>query len=421
MTNRGSIACDGSCTAESPEESLCSEEQTDTGSATSCVDAFGDACPSPANSCGMTNTGTIGCDGACSARAPAERYCATTPEETTSPPLRGTISISSLAAITETIDAIRELPQVQQAVDVAIPVVAVSAVATTAILASSFSLASYLQFMFTSPLVLIARRKRKAFGIVYNAVTKVAVDLATVRLYDANTNRLVKSMVTDGEGKYFFVANPGQYRLVVAKHGFIFPSTYLQGVKDDGVYLDVYSGQTIEVTQRDATIAANIPMDIAQGEKQQTPGFLAWRRFLRKAQVLFALSGTVLSGIVYVFSPSWLTAVLAVGQLVVFALCLRLARSRKPRGWGVVYNAQSRRPVGNAVVRLFEPKYNKLVETTLTDSLGRYSFLIGPNEYFLSTNREGYEEHVVRPIDYRQNVGPEPLVMDVPLEPKKRV
>ena len=77
--------------------------------------------------------------------------------------------------------------------------------------------------------------------------------------------------------------------------------------------------------------------------------------------------------------------------------------------------------MGNAVVRLFEPKYNKLVETTLTDTLGRYSFLVGPNEYFVRTDKDGYDQHIVRPIDYRQKTEPEAIAIDVPLSPTKPV
>jgi hypothetical protein len=250
-------------------------------------------------------------------------------------------------------------------------------------------------------------------------VTKVAIDLAIVRLYHATNNRLVKSMVTDGEGKYFFVVDPGQYRLTVTKSGFLFPSTDLVGVKDDGVFLDVYTGQTIEVTQHDATIAANIPLDIAQGQKAQEPKSIARRRLLRKMQYAFSFSGSLLSILVYICSPSFLTLGLAIGQIFVFLLFRRLALKKKPQGWGVVYDASTRRPVGNVVVRLFAPKYNKLVETTLTDTLGRYSFLVGPNEYFVSTNREGYDERIIRPIDYREKREPEPLAVDVPLDQKK--
>lgn len=329
-----------------------------------------------------------------------------------------------LQSITETVAVVsdflketRSYPEVQAAVDVAIPVAVVGVAATAAVLTSSFSLLSYLQFIFTSPILFIARRKRKAFGVVYNAITKMPIDLATVRLYELTTNRLVTSMVTDIHGRYLFVTNPGEYRIVVAKQGLVFPSIYLEGAKDDGAYLDVYTGQSIQVTQRDATIAANIPMDVQEAAPQATVSLLR-RRLLHRVQMIFSFSGVFLSLLVWIFSPSMFSFVLAIVQLVVFLLFLRLARSKKPQGWGVVYDAKTRHPVGNAIVRLFEPKYNKLVESALTDSLGRYSFLVGPNEYFVSTSHEGYEDRIIRPIDYRERQGPEPLIVDVPLDPK---
>lgn len=328
---------------------------------------------------------------------------------------------SAISNIVAVIEEIRAMPEVKQAVNIAIPVASVAVATTTVVLVSSFNLLSYLQFLFTSPLLLLARRKRKAFGIVYNSITKVAIDLATVRLYDAVTNRLVRSAVTDATGKYFFIANPGQYRLAVTKNTWAFPSAYLGGVKDDGVYLDVYSGQTIVVTEKDATIAANIPLDHVNNEIEQSKQGMLNRRLLRKLQFVFSISGIFLSAAIYFLSPSTLTMSLAIVQALVFLLCLRLAKAKRARGWGIVFDSTSRRPVGNAVVRLFEPKYNKLVESTLTDTLGRYSFLVGPNEYFVRTDKPGYDEHVVRPIDYRQKTEPSAIAIDVPLTPAKPV
>lgn len=329
-----------------------------------------------------------------------------------------TTVIRALQSLPERVDAVRQREDVQQAAYVAIPLTVAAAVSTTAVLATTFNLLSYLQFLFTSPFLFFARRKRKAFGVVYNSATKVAIDLAIVRLYDDATNQLVKSAVTDVLGKYFFIVKPGRYRLTVTKHGFVFPSTDLADVKDDGIYLDVYSGQPIDVTAHDATIAANVPLDVAQGQALHTPVGIRHRKTLRRLQTIISFSGSFLSMIVFFVMPSMLTGVLALLQICVFLLFRHLAHPKRPRGWGVVYSAISRQPVGNAVVRLFEPKYNKLVETTLTDSLGRYSFLVGPNEYFVSTTHEGFHEQIVRPIDYRDRHEPGPLAIDVPMEPK---
>ncbi len=318
------------------------------------------------------------------------------------------------------IENVREIPEVQQAVDVAVPIVAVSAVATTAVLASSFSLLSYLQYLITSPILLFWRRKRKNFGVVYHAVTKMALDLVTVRLYDVASGRLLRSTVTDSEGKYYFTINPGRYRIIAIKPSYVFPSAYLSGVKDDGAYLDVYTGQEVEVTAASATIAANIPLDPAQTELR-SPLTLRWRRWLRGFQYVVALTSIPVALVVYVLRPSLTTLVMMCAQVVVFLLVRRLSRPCKSKGWGIAYDAASQKPVGNAVVRLFEPKYNKLVETTLTDSLGRYTFVLGPNEYFVSFSKKGYRDALIRPLDFRDKKEPTTVAVDVPMEREGKV
>ena len=70
-TNWGTIQCDGECSAVKPAD--CAAGQCCSG--TACVakpSDFGDSCESPPNECGATNSGTIQCDGECSAVKPAD-------------------------------------------------------------------------------------------------------------------------------------------------------------------------------------------------------------------------------------------------------------------------------------------------------------------------------------------------------------
>ena len=70
-TNSGTIQCDGSCSAVKPAD--CAAGQCCSG--TACVaepSDFGDSCESPPNECGATNSGTIQCDGSCSADPPLD-------------------------------------------------------------------------------------------------------------------------------------------------------------------------------------------------------------------------------------------------------------------------------------------------------------------------------------------------------------
>jgi hypothetical protein len=55
------------------------------------------------------------------------------------------------------------------------------------------------------------------------------------------------------------------------------------------------------------------------------------------------------------------------------------------------------------VVRIFDIKFNKLLETQVTDAKGRYSFLVGQNEYQLLTEKPGYQSREVKPVDLVKN------------------
>lgn len=337
----------------------------------------------------------------------------------------------AIAAVSETvanaIEAVRDVPGVEEAATVSIPVIAVSTAAATVVLATSFNLLPFLQYVFTSPFLFFWRRKRRAFGVVYNAMTKMPLDLSTVRLYrmpndwagdPSVVGRLVQSRVTDKGGRYFFLPELGRYRIVVTKNGFDFPSQYLSDVKDDGAFLDVYHSEPIEVTDKDAVIAANIPMDPSESAEFHEPRSVIRKRRLRVAQQVVAVAGVVLSAIVAVIQPSALTLAMVGIQIAFYLLVRRLAAPRRPKAWGIVYDQTTGRPLAHAIARVFEPRYNKLLETAVTDSKGRYTFLLGPNEYYTVYEKEGFEPFEVHPIDYRAHAEPKEFSADVPLVPK---
>lgn len=325
-----------------------------------------------------------------------------------------------IPTVVETITDLQADPNAQKAADFTVPTVIAAAAANTAGLAVGFNLISYLRYVTTAPVLLFSRRKRKGFGVVYNAITKLPVDLAIVRLYRVNEARpedqgqLVGSRVTDKGGRYFFLAQPGLYRLAAVKPGFAFPSKYLDKVKDDGLFMDVYHSEPIRVEGSAASIGANIPLDpVAGGE---TPVRIRWMRRLRLLQNTVAILGNLGAVGVLVLRPSVFTAAMAGGQLAVYAMIRRLTSPKKPVNWGIVYDQATGRPLSNVIARVFEPKYNKLLETTVTDSRGHYTFLLGPNEYYAVFEKAGFQTEVIRPIDYSKKTEPSELAAKIALK-----
>lgn len=318
----------------------------------------------------------------------------------------------------ETLEAVRESPSVQRGIDVAAPVLLATGVSSTVLLSASFNLVPFLQYLLTSPVLLLWRRRRKSWGVVYDAGTKMPIDLAIVRLYRLTDGRLLQTRVTDRFGRYFFLVDPGEYRLGVVKAGFTFPSGILRDRKEDGGYLDLYHGETVRVVEEHATVAANIPLDsLAQGSAH-APARVKLRESLRVLQQIVGVLGVLLSVVMVVIRPSVLIGAIALLQVLVYFFARRLARPTKPKGWGIVYDEGTRRPLAQVVVRVFEPVYNKLLATAVTDRKGRYSFLVGPNEYYARFEKDGYQPHEVKPIDLTAKKEPSEIAVDVSLRKK---
>ncbi len=301
------------------------------------------------------------------------------------------------------VSAVEELfsePSFESAVTVASPVVFTSAVATT-VAVSGGQFALYLYSFFSQPLLFFTRKKYQKFGVVYHAITKVPLDLVTVRAYDVKTNRLVSSAVSNERGEFILkVPREGVYRLQAVKPQFSYPSVYLQDVQEDGVYAHVYTGQHIEVTDIASPIAVSLPLDPV-GEAPVPVKSLQWRRMKRRLALLLSPASIFFALALCVFYPGSFSYFILLFQIFLYALTWKIAHRKHRAGWGVVYDSVSRLPVNNVVIRLFEPKYNKLVESTLSDGQGRYAFALGPNEYYVTFEKKGYLDATVKPIDYR--------------------
>ncbi|MBU0614016.1 carboxypeptidase-like regulatory domain-containing protein [Patescibacteria group bacterium] len=317
-------------------------------------------------------------------------------------------------AVNAALVEVRSIPEIQTAATVATPVIVGGAVASAVVLSTSFNLWQLLQYLITAPILLIARRKRQNFGIVYNAYTKAPIDFAVVRLY-TQAKKLIRTMVTDQEGRYFFKVEPGMYFIRVQKPGFNFPSAYLSGRSEDGNFLDVYTNGYIEVSDKNAIISANIPIDPIGDEKIQSPRKIIFKRFLRLLQNLIAVIGIILAVFVYIIQPGIFSLSMIVIQVLFYVATKILARPKQKKGWGIVREKKTKKAIQNAVVRLFEPKYNKLLETSVTDRKGRYAFLAGANEYFVTVEKPGFEKETIRPIDYRSKKVLTPIAVDVGL------
>lgn len=286
---------------------------------------------------------------------------------------------------------------------VAAPVIVVAAAANTvtAVASTGVSLASiftYLQGLLTQPLLLFVGRRRKDWGLVYSSLTKLPVDLALVRLIESGTKRLIQTRVTDKQGRYLFLADQGTYEIEVQKSGFTFPSSYLKNKTQDLDLIDLYHGGPVTVTAKSTSLTYPIPLD--PKERTETPAQVLSLRRKRTLQQGLAYAGPVFALISVTLTPTLTTTALLVIQFLFLGLFRRLAtRGKPPHSWGEVSDDTDGQPLSYAVARIFESHFNKLLETQITDKLGRYAFLVGRGTFYMTIDKPGYLPYKSELID----------------------
>ena len=291
----------------------------------------------------------------------------------------------------------------------------VSALATAVPMANA---GQFFLLIFAQPYLFLTRRKRQGWGTVYQAGTKVPIDLATIRLVEAGTNRPVATKVTDKDGRFAFTPPAGTYRLEALKPGFTFPAVSLSSVNDDGTYADIYHGNLIQVTEGGKTLTVNVPMDPTLEPEAEARVLLSARnkKTVRKA---VAVAGPFLGLIALAVSPSLPMLALFLVQLFLYQLFKRLAEPEAPRTQGTVYDIDTRKALKGAVVRILSLPYHKVLESKLTDSEGRYSFHVGPGTYYLIALKPGYGKTETDPIDFTRIDKPAWVASDLPMQAAK--
>lgn len=273
-----------------------------------------------------------------------------------------------------------------------------------------------LQLLFFQPILLIGYGKRVKAGQVYNTLSKLPIDLALVRLIDSTTQRIVQSRVTNKNGLFFFQAPPGRYHIEVVKEGMLFPSRLLAKRVNDGRKANIYHGEEIAVSEKYPLITPNIPLDPTQDVRPLNR--LVVERWFRRGQTALGFSGVIISLVSLILSPQsgYLYILLGV-HIGLFAIFRRLAVPPKPKGWGIIYDQTTKRPLGRAVARLFNTEFNKLVGTQITDPRGRYYFLAGDSNYQVRFEHKDYQSVTSDPINLSGKEA-EPIDLEVGLKKK---
>lgn len=120
--------------------------------------------------------------------------------------------------------------------------------------------------------------------------------------------------------------------------------------------------------------------------------FLLQHAFLREClsqlqKATITIIGLTFDGNTFSFSLLKLGAFL---QLVIIQPYLLGVPRRKQLRWGEVYDSTTKSPLDFTTVRLLNKTGKTVIQSKVTDSLGRYAFMVGPGKYIIEVVNRSY-------------------------------
>jgi len=237
------------------------------------------------------------------------------------------------------------------------------------------------------------KKRRSAFGIVFNRATDIPEALVSVSLRDLH-GRIVRTAVTDKDGKYKIMAPKGEYFVEARKTGFIFPSTLIGRKARHHVYDNILPSTHILIKDY-GVMTKNIPIDPVTGTGSSR--WWLWRpRLPKNVQYSLGFFGPLVAGGVLWLgfrTPGFSWVMYAIYLLHVLDRLISFKPAEPP--YGVIRDAVHKRPIEKAVVRIFDARFNKLLETQITSPKGRYAFVVNRGVYRIRIEKAGYKTIVL--------------------------
>jgi hypothetical protein len=256
--------------------------------------------------------------------------------------------------------------------------------------------------------VLGIKKRAKPWGVVYDSVTKQPLDPAYVVLKDQQ-GKEIGSCITDLDGCYGFLVEPGQYYLMAQKTHYQFPSQRLKNQTQDELYDHLYFGQKIEIKRLNEVIIQNIPLDPIKFDwnefAKKSKGLLTfYSRFdlwFRRFLDLFFVIGFILAFLALIFVPHPFNIIIFGLYIVVFIL---RKLGLRPRAYGSIVEKATGQPLSFAIIKVFQADIKKQLFQRVADKYGRYYLLVPKGNYYLVIEKKqpdgSYQPIATTPIIY---------------------
>jgi hypothetical protein len=234
---------------------------------------------------------------------------------------------------------------------------------------------SQIPYMFFNLFGLLAYRKKRRAGAVYDADTGQPVSLARVTIFDKKTGQAKETKVTDKNGSYYFLVPAGQYYLKAEKKGYKLLSK-AESQEAKTVYSQAYAKNEVIEFEKEDIVSKNLPIQNIQSSKLNN--FFAKPLVSKILAVLF-VAGLFSSIFLTVIRPSVTNYVITL--LYVTLAFLKYANFSHPR-WGIV-SLMSGVTQPFTMVEATDAKDKEFFGRTVADEHGRYAFILDQGNYLL--------------------------------------
>lgn len=234
-------------------------------------------------------------------------------------------------------------------------------------------------------------KKKENYGMVYDAEAKEPIARAVVQIFESEYNKLLSTQMTDNEGRFLMVVDPGNYYIKVIKSNYKFPSASVS---------EGYHGASFTVKQKQELLY-QIPMDPDHKVLASRINLLSGLvKFFNVIRIPVIILGTILSAVALYQDMTIVNLVVACLYIVIWMVEIYKLRKTKP--YGITKDREENKLIDRVIVRLFSEK-NKLVSTQVSDTRGRYSFLANPGNYKITAIKTSYEQYEKPSLEFKKS------------------
>ncbi|MDQ3244746.1 MAG: carboxypeptidase-like regulatory domain-containing protein [bacterium] len=239
------------------------------------------------------------------------------------------------------------------------------------------------------------RRRNKPWGTIYDSNTKEPVSFCSVLLKNLE-GKVVAHAVTDKEGRYGFLADPGVYAMIVNRHNYVFPSHHVLDKNLDSTYPDTYWGDYFEIKEKGAVINRNIPVDKKisniniQTNNNQDKIFIFKKRdvFFQRLADVFFLTGFTISAVALLNNiTKYNLLIFSLYSILFFTRFIRINRNKKGK---VIYKSDQL-PVAFGILHVLDYNTKRNVSYTGLDSQGNYFCILPNGKYFITIEKKNFD------------------------------